>query len=141
VDFIILNNDMLQITLSPPTISPPLIPPTPLIASGFTTVNGMAVCVEGDELPQSLQSPLPYTCPPFAVPGMGTVALTLEPANKTSVSTDKGKVMLLKGSTFTATFTVTVPAQMPPPVSTPDPVAKKTGTAMFITTNVLAQAE
>jgi hypothetical protein len=30
---------------------------------------------------------------------------------------------------------------MPPPVSTPDPVASKTGTAMFITTNVLAQAE
>jgi hypothetical protein len=141
VDFIILNGDMLQITLAPPTIAPPLMPPTPLIASGFSTVNGMAVCIEGDELPQSLQAPVPYTCPPFVVPGMGTVAVTLAPTNKTSISSDGGKPMLLKGSSFQATFTVTVPAQMPPPVSTPDPVAQKTGTAAFITTNVLAQAE
>ena len=48
VDFIILNGDMLQITLAPPTVSPPLIPPTPLVASGFSTVNGMAVCLVGD---------------------------------------------------------------------------------------------
>jgi hypothetical protein len=80
-------------------------------------------------------------CPPYTVPGMGTVSVTLEPANQTSVSKDSGKAMLLKGSSFTATFSVTVPAQMPPPVSTPDPVASKTGTAVFITTNVLVQAD
>jgi hypothetical protein len=141
MDFIILNTDMIQITLDPPTVAPTLIPPTPLVASGFSTVNSLAVCVEGDELPQSLQAPMPYMCPPYTVPGMGTVAVTLNPSNKTSVATDKGKAVLLKGGTFNAKLSVTVPAQMPPPVSSPDPVSTKTGTAMFITMNTLAQAE
>jgi len=75
------------------------------------------------------------------VPGMGTVAVTLESANLTTAATDSGKAIILKGSTFQAKFSVTVPAQMPPPVSTPDPLSTKTGTAMFITMNTLAQAE
>ena len=40
-----------------------------------------------------------------------------------------------------AKFTVTVPAIQPGPAATPDPIATKSGTAQFITTNTLAQAE
>jgi Contractile injection system spike tip protein len=141
MDFIIQNGDELMITITPPALVPALLAPVPLVASGFSTINGLAVCVEGDENPQSLQAPTPYTSPPYTVPGMGTVAVTLGPSNKTSVATDQGKAILVKGSTMTAKFTVSVPAQMPPPVSTPDPLATKTGTAVFITTNTLAQAE
>jgi hypothetical protein len=141
MDFIIQNGDQLMITITPPALVPALLAPVPLVASGFSTINGLAVCVEGDENPQSLQVPTPYTSPPYTVPGMGTVAVTLGASNKTSAATDQGKAILLKGSTMTAQFTVSVPAQMPPPVSTPDPLAAKTGTAVFITTNTLAQAE
>lgn len=141
LDYIILNNDMLQITLDPPAICPTLMAPVPLIASGLSTVNDMAVCLEGDELPPSLQAPMPYTSGAFTIPGMGTVSVTLQSANKTQVATDSGKAVLLKGQTFQAKFSVTVPAIQPGPAATPDPIATKSGTAQFITTNTLAQAE
>ena len=141
LDYIILNNDMIQITIDPPTICPTLMAPVPLVASGFSTVNDMAVCLEGDELPPSLQAPMAYTSGAFSIPGMGTVAVSLASANKTQINTDTDKAMLLKGQTFQAKFSVTVPAMQPGPAPTPDPVATKSGTAQFITTNTLAQAE
>lgn len=140
-DFIICNNDMIQITLDPPTVAPMLAAPVPLVASGLSKVGEVAVCLKGDELPQSLQAPMPYVCAPYTIPGMGTVAVTLAASNTTQHAKDSDTAMLLKGGSFQAKFTVTVPAQMPPPASTPDPVATKTGTALFITTNAVATAE
>lgn len=141
LDYIIVNNDMIQITLEPPAVCPMLMGPVPLIASGSSTVNDMAVCLVGDELPPSLQAPMAYTSGAFTVPGMGTVSLTLQSANKTQMATDSEKAMLLKGQAFQAKFSVTVPAMQPGAVPTPDPVATKSGTAQFITTNTLGQAE
>src|ERR1700691_1240295 len=115
LDYIILNNDMLQITIDPPTICPTLMAPVPLIGSGFSTVNDMAVCLEGDELPPSLPAPMAYTSGAFTTPGMGTVSVTLQSANKTQAATDTNKAMLLKGQTFQAKFSVTVPAMQPGP--------------------------
>jgi hypothetical protein len=141
LDYIICNNDMIQITIDPPTICPLLTSPVALVASGISTVNDMAVCLQGDELPPSLQAPMPYMSGAYTVPGMGTVSVTLASSNTTQNAQDSGKPMLLKGQTFQATFTVSAPATSPPPASTPDPVASKTGTAQFITTNTVTQAD
>jgi len=140
-DFIICNCDMIQITLDPPTVAPLLAAPVPLVASGLSKVGEMAVCLKGDELPPSLRAPMPYTCPPYTVPGVGTVSVASAPTNTTQHAKDSDTPMLVKGGTFQATFTVSVPAQMPPPISAPDPVATKTGTAVFITANTIATAE
>jgi hypothetical protein len=139
---VICNGDMLQVTINPPCVVPQLAAPVPLVASGFSTVNDQAVCVEGDELPPSIKNvPLPYTSAAY-VGGTGTLKVTLNADNKTSTATDKDKKMLLKGSTFQAEFDVQSPAQMPTPGGPqPDPQPKYTGTAKFITTNTVASSE
>lgn len=140
-DFIIVTGDMIQVTIPPPTLVPQLMAPVPLIGSSQNVmVGGMPVCLEGDELPPVLQAPLPYTAPPFVIPGMGTLELTLMPNNKT-MQTQNGKKILIKGATFLAKFNVQTPAQQPTPAGpVPDPVAVKPGQAQFITTNMKTMA-
>jgi Contractile injection system spike tip protein len=141
-DFVIKTGDMLQITVPPPALVPPLMAPVPLIGTGATVlVNHQPICLEGDELPPVLRFPLPYTAPPFVTPGLGTLSVSLSPANKSLRTSVSGRSALLKGATFMATFTVTVPAMQPTPVGpVPDPVATKPCTAQFITTTVDTQA-
>lgn len=140
-DFVIRTNDMIQITITPPAIVPQLTAPVPLIGTGTTvTVGGLAVCLQGDELPPSLRAPMPYTAPPFVTPGMGTLSLVLAP-NNLSQKTVQGKPILLKGATFQASFAVSTPAMQPTPGGpVPDPVMTKPGTCQFVTTNVNMQA-
>jgi hypothetical protein len=140
-DFIIVNGDMIQVTITPPAILPQLTAPVPLVGSSTdVVVGGMPVCLEGDELPAVLKGPLPYTAPPFVTPGTGTLELTLLPTNKTA-QTSNGKKILIKGATFTAKFNVQTPAQQPTPAGpVPDPVLVKPGTAQFITTNMRTKA-
>jgi hypothetical protein len=142
MDIVILNGDLIQITINPPCVVPQLAAPAPLVATGFSKVNDQAVCVEGDELPPSLQAPMPYMAPPYAIPGMGTVSVTLNADNKTQTTLDKDKKMLLKGSPFQAKLQVQVPAQMPTPAGPqPDPTPQYGGTAQFISTDQLATAD
>lgn len=142
-DYIIKQGDMIRITILPPTLVPPLMAPIPLLgSSGDMTVMMMPVCLEGDELPPSLQAPLPYMSPPYVIPGTGTLSLKLTPTN-TTMRTKNGDPILIKGTPFTAEFQVASPAIfVPPPPAPPmtDPVSKKTGIAEFITTNVRAKA-
>ncbi len=140
-DYIIVSGDMIRVTIAPPTIVPQLMAPVPLAGSSRNvTVGGMPVCLEGDELPAALRGPLPYTSPPFVTPGTGTLDISLLPANKT-VQTENGKKILIKGTTFTARFTVQTPAQQPSPAGpVPDPVLVKPGTAQLITANVKVKA-
>jgi hypothetical protein len=140
-DFIIHTGDLLRVTIVPPVIIPLLQAPVALTGSSRDlTINGLPACLLGDELPLPLQEPLPYTAAPFAIPGTGTLRLTLSPANL-SVQTRNGKPLLLKGSVFTALFTVATPAtQATPSGPVADPVAIKTGTAEFITTNATVKA-
>lgn len=140
-DVVIKTGDMIQITIFPPALVPPLMSPIPLIGTSTnTTVNRMLVCLEGDELPPALRAPLPYTAPPFVTPGMGMVSVTLTPTNKTLLSKNS-KAMLIRGGVFPAEFTVTVPAMQPTPAGpVPDPVVKKPGQAQFITTTVNVKA-
>jgi hypothetical protein len=140
-DYVIASGDMIQVTIPAPAIVPQLVAPVALVGSSQSvTVGGKPACLEGDELPASLKVPLTYTAPPFVTPGTGTLEVTLLPTNKT-VQTQNGKKILVKGSTFTAKFTVQTPAQQPTPAGpVPDPVTVKPGTAQFITTNARVQA-
>jgi len=127
---------MVKVTIPPPTVVPMLEAPVPLTGSSENlTVNGSPACLLGDQLPEELSEPLPYTAPPFTNPGTGKLTLTPLPANQTVIAKN-GKVILIKGEQFEALFTVEVPAtQTTPAGPVPDPVAAKPGTAQFITTN------
>jgi hypothetical protein len=140
-DFVMKSNDQIKITITPPAIVPMLQSPIPLIGTGTTVlIDGQPVCLQGDEQPPSIKVPMPYTAPPFVTPGMGTLTVIVTPANLTK-QTLQGKPMLLKGSTFQASFAVSSPAMQPTPTGpVPDPVLTKPGTCMFITTNTNVQA-
>ncbi|MEM9488989.1 MAG: hypothetical protein AAGC55_07590 [Myxococcota bacterium] len=140
-DFIIKQGDMIRVTIFPPTIVPTLMAPVPLTGSSSDmTISGMAVCLEGDELPPSLQAPMTYMSPPYVIPGTGTLSLTLGATN-TTMKTKNGDPILIKGAPFTAEFEVVAPAMQPTPTGpVPDPASKKSGIAEFITTNVRAKA-
>jgi hypothetical protein len=140
-DLIVKTGDLIRITITPPAIVPPLMSPIPLVGTSTNVfVNRMAACLEGDELPPVLRSPLPYTAPPFVTPGMGQVTVTLTPTNKT-MPTKNGKPILIKGGPFTAEFRVSVPAMQPTPAGpVPDPVLNKPGIAEFITSNIAVKA-
>ncbi|MFN0151575.1 MAG: hypothetical protein ACKVU1_12800 [bacterium] len=141
-DYIILNGDMLQITMTPPTVVPSVIAPLPLVGTGVFPGISLAqtICIDGDEMPPPLKAPQPYMDPVYSVPGMGMFKITLMPNHKTMVTKCMDKAILLKGATIMIEFTVTVPAMMPPPASTPDPVVKKMATGQFITMNTLIKA-
>jgi hypothetical protein len=140
-DFVIRTGDTVSIMIDPPAVVPALEAPVPLTGSAETvTINGLSVCLVGDEMPEELMEPLPYTAPPFTVPGLGTLTLTLLPDNMTIV-TQQDKPLLIKGGAFIATFTVSEPAMQPTPAGpVPDPVVEKPGTAQFFTTNETVQA-
>jgi len=140
-DFIIKTNDMIQFTVPPPALIPMIAAPVPLIGTGTTvTIGNVPICLQGDELPPTLQSPMPYTAPPFVTPGMGTLTVMLLPTNL-SMKTMQGKPMILKGATFNAMFNVSAPAMQPTPGGpVPDPLMVKPLTCQFVTTNINTQA-
>lgn len=140
-DFVVKTGDQIQINVPPPAIVPQLLAPIPLNGSSTdVTIGGSAACLQGDELPPSIQGPLMYTSPPYVTPGTGSIQIILAPSNLTA-TTPNGKPMLLKGQTFQAIFQVQSPAMMPTPAGPqPDPLMVKTGTAQFITTNTTVAA-
>lgn len=140
-DFIIKTGDMVKVTIPAPAVIPLLEAPVALEGSSTdVTVGGTPACLLGDELPEAIRGPLPYTAPPFITPGTGKLTLTLLPDNQTLL-TKNGKVILIKGQQFTALFTVTTPATMPTPKGPePDKLLAKPGTAQFITNNEVVKA-
>lgn len=141
-DYVIRTGDMLRVTIPAPAVIPMLEAPVPLSGSSTNvTVNEMPLCLQGDELPMELREPLPYTAPPFTVPGTGTLTLTLLPTNTTRQARNGGKPILIKGGAFEAMFTVETPAtQTTPAGPVPDPELEKPGTAQFVTTNKMVKA-
>ncbi|WP_372412222.1 hypothetical protein [Streptomyces luteireticuli] len=140
-DFVIRTGDTLTVTIPGGTIIPAAASPVPLAGSSVKMkVEKMAVCLEGDELPQSLKVPLAYTAGSYTTPGQGTLTLTLTPTNKTSKTKCEGKHILIKGGDFPAKFVVGTPAQQPGSPPTPDPQPVKNGTAKFTTTNTTSKA-
>jgi hypothetical protein len=140
-DLIIKSGDMLRVQVMPPTIVPMLAAPVPLVGSSTNLlIAGQPACLLGDELPQQLKAPLPYTAPPFVTPGTGSLSIQLMPNNQTAMSKN-GKAVLVKGAQFVAKFQVQTPAQQPTPAGpVPDPLVVKVWTAQFITTTTNAMA-
>jgi hypothetical protein len=141
-DFVLRTGDQLELTFPGTALVPALAGPVPLTGSGGTvTIAGLPVCLQGDELPVELRTPLAYTAPPFTDPGTGTLLLTLLPANLTVRTSSGGKPLLVRGGTFQAVFTVDVPATQPTPAGpVPDPELEKPCTARFLTTNTTVTA-
>jgi hypothetical protein len=137
-DFLLRTGDLLQITMVAPTVVPAVAKPVALRGSS-TTVSaiGKLACLRGDELPDELKVPVPYTEPPFLVPGTGTFSILLPPSHFTLLARN-GLVLLLKGGPFPVVFKVATPATNPVPVPgvpKTDTKPLKQGTGQFLTTN------
>lgn len=119
-----------------------VVKPGRLTGSGPLKIGGKRACVSGDEGSVSVPG-CPYTAPPFVIPGTGTLEISalagdqLAPTSKTG-----GTKLMVKGSNFTAKFSVQAPAMQPappgPPV--PDPTPQYSGSGSFLTTNATVKA-
>jgi hypothetical protein len=100
-------------------------------------VDGQLVCVQGDEASVSVPG-VSYVSPPFTAPGVGTLTIQSLGVDQLGQRTSSSqKPVILKGSTFTAQFQVTVQAKQVTPNGTIlDPVPLYTGTGQFVTSNV-----
>ena len=140
---ILKATDQIKFTMLVPTlVVPPIMAPIPLIGKGHVMIMGSKVCVQGDELPKSISTPLPYTDGSFTIPGTGKINLVLPPSHLSKVFSDLGKKVLVRGPPFQATFAVNSPAQQPnpPAPNIPDPVASKPLQVQYISTNVISDS-
>lgn len=142
-DFILIDGD--QATFLPNFgVAIVTVQPGKLKASGPATLSGKKLCIDGDEGSVSVPG-CPYTTAQHTIPGTGTITISqLGGDQKAQKTQSGGKLVLLKGSTFTAQFEVESPAQQPPPAPgspIPDapPKKKYTGSGSFTTTNTKFQ--
>jgi hypothetical protein len=134
-DLVIVDGDTLTVNFGAA-----LVTPNQGSLSGSSNdffVKNSPVCRRGDEIPPSLRGSLSYTEGAYSIPGQGTLAVSPQ---TTTVLKNGGMALLLRGTQFQATFTVTKPATTPLPVSSPDTVLSKTGTASFTTSNTVLKA-
>lgn len=118
---ILKTGDKIKFTMMVPGLQiPPIASPVPLIGKGLHTAT-TPVCVEGDELPLIISTPLPYTQQSFTIPGTGTIELILPLTHKTKTLKDMGRKVLLEGPPFTVQFKVASPAMQPNPPAPPIP--------------------
>jgi len=135
-DFIIQHGDT---ALFLPAFGPAVVTPMPGVISGSGArcpVTQRPICLEGDE--KSVRVPgCAYVSGAYVVPGIGTLKiLSLAPNQRALRTRSGGRAVVLKGEQFEAIFEVMTPAQMPPIVSTPDPVPIYMGKGLFVTTNL-----
>lgn len=135
-DFILIDGDQAQFM---PSFGAAvvMVQPGQLQGSGPATLNGKPVCIDGDEKNVSVPG-CTYMTPQYSIPGTGTLKIESLASDQKAEKTLSGdKPVLLKGSTFTATFEVQSPAQQPTPGGPPIPDAtpQYSGSGMFITTN------
>ncbi|MBC7977168.1 MAG: hypothetical protein H7138_19510 [Myxococcales bacterium] len=135
-DYILIDGDKANFTPSFGE-APVMVQPGTLTASGPATVNGTKLCIAGDESSVSVNA-CAYTTPSHPIPGTGTLEIESLATNQTARKTRSGGTpVMLVGSSFKATFTVTSPALKPKPPAPPDsdPKQQYKGTGMFTTTN------
>jgi hypothetical protein len=109
-----------------------VVKPGVLAGSGPMTVNGIKVCVAGDEESASVAG-CQYTTPAHATPGTGDLEIASLAADQTATKTlSGGTPVLLVGSVFTAKFTVTSPAsQVTPSGTLNDVIPQYVGSGTF----------
>jgi len=133
-DFILIDGDLanFQPTFGAATV---VVRPGTITASGPAKVAGKLACVAGDEGSVSVPGCL-YLTGQYAIPGTGTLTIAaLAGDQQAGTSATGGKKLLLKGSTFTARFSVMVPAQQPPPgpgAPIPDATPSYSGSGSFV---------
>jgi hypothetical protein len=134
-DYILLDGDKAIFTPSFGAATV-VVQPGTLTASGPATVSGKKLCVAGDEKSVSVAGCM-YTTASHPIPGTGTLEIASLAGDQTAGKTRSGSTLvLLVGSSFTASFSVQSPAQQPTsggPV--PDATPKYSGTGSFTTTN------
>ena len=142
-DFIIIDGDqaVFQPTFGAATVVPQ---PGQIVASGAATLNGVKVCIEGDESSVEVQG-VTYFTPQYSIPGTGTLVIDSLASDQVAThSNSDGTALILKGSNFTAKFQVQSPAQQPPPgPGSPIPDSSTEyggGQGSFVTTNTKFKA-
>jgi hypothetical protein len=141
-DFILIDGD-LAIFMPNFGAAVVIVSPGTLAGSGPGKACGKPMCVDGDEGKLSVPGCM-YLTPQYSIPGTGTLKIAaLAGDQKAQVSKTGGKLVLLKGSTFTAKFEVQSPAMQPPPgpgSPIPDSMSQYSGSGSFMTTNATVKA-
>jgi len=136
-DYILIDGDTASFMPTFGAATVVVQPGTPS-ASGPATLNGSALCVEGDEGSVSVPGCM-YMTPQYSIPGTGTLSIDSLAGDQVAEKTRTGgTAVMLKGSTFTAKFEVQSPAMQPPPgpgSPIPDSTTSYSGSGSFITTN------
>lgn len=134
-DFILITGDLAMFT---PTFGQAIVTVRPgnLTGTGKIKINNKPVCVDGDEK-KVIVPGCPYMTPQYSIPGMGMLFIKSLAGDQTAKKVKSGgKPVLLKGASFKAKFTVTVPAQQPSAPPIPDTTLQYSGTGTFITMNM-----
>ncbi len=113
-----------------------VVQPGTLQGSGPATLEGKALCVEGDEQNVSVPGCM-YITPQYSIPGTGTLSIDSLADDQLARKTQTGGTpLVLKGGQFNAKFEVQSPAQQPTPGGpVPDASPSYSGNGMFITSN------
>ncbi len=134
-DLVLMDGDQVVFL---PAFSPAIVivQPGKLAGSGPATLNGKAICVDGDETKVSVPG-CAYMTPSHPIPGTGTLKIAALAGNQKATHTQTGgKLVLLKGAMFTAKFEVQSPAQQPTPGGpVPDASPQYSGQGQFVTLN------
>jgi hypothetical protein len=120
-----------------------VVQPGRLTGSGPMLLGGKKVCVSGDEGSVSVPG-CSYMTPVYSIPGTGTLAISALAGDQLAPTSKTGGVkIMVKGSQFTAKFSVEAPAMQPPPgpgSPVPDATTEYSGQGMFQTTNTAFKA-
>ena len=136
-DLVIRTGD--QATFNPP-FGPAIVSVIPgvITGTGISTIQGPIACVLGDEASVIVPG-APYISGAFLTPGIGTLSIAALNADQIALKTQfANKPAILRGTQFTARFTVNVPA-VNPNSGVPDPVPFYVGTGQFVTSNIVFQ--
>ena len=137
-DFVLIDGDQ-AIFLPAFGAATVVVQPGRLTGSGPMTLGGKKICVSGDE--SSVNVPgCTYTTPVYSIPGSGTLAISALAGDQLAPTSATGGIgIMIKGSKFTAKFSVEVPAMQPPPgpgSPIPDATTGYSGQGVFQTTNL-----
>lgn len=116
LDVVILDQDVVEFS---PVCGAAIVmvKPGKIKASGKSTVNGISVCVSGDEKKVAI-SGCDYITAMHTKPGKGTLKINALASNQLTSKTKSGnKALILKGNQFDSIFEVQVPAQDIKPIA------------------------
>jgi hypothetical protein len=141
-DFVLLDGDQALFLPNFGTATV-VVQPGRLTGSGPMKSAGRRVCVDGDEGSVIVPGCL-YMTPQYSIPGSGTLAISSLASDQLApTSTAGGAKMMVKGSGFTAKFSVQVPAMQPPPgpgSPIPDATPVYSGSGWFQSSNIILKA-